>query len=72
MNKTENQSLFQLRTCADIEQRDDFAYFVGLSASTNEPERKRGPFMVLWYDKSNNLHGWKLGLQRILNRTKSS
>lgn len=58
-----NYSTAQLQAIAKIGRRPDFSHFVGGAiSSTIGPERKPGPFYLMYYDKAHDLHTIKLGL----------
>ena len=57
------RSDFQTNHIMSIAQRDDFDYFV---AEQHCDKPYKGPFMCLWYDKSDKLHGEWVGRNRVL------
>ena len=57
------RSDFQTNHLIKIAQSQDFDYFV---AEQHCDKEHKGPFMCLWYDKNDKLHGEWIGRKRML------
>ena len=70
-NNVWNFSPFQIATAQEIEQLDEFDKFVSINYSTSETPmfvRKKGPWVMTWYDKNGILHAWRVGVNKILQQ----
>ena len=60
-------SPFQRETILKIEGRSDFRRFHTTESGFElDAQRRPGPFMVLWSDIQGNMHGWRVGVKRVL------